>query len=73
MLEDGWINIPFAPRFQFNLFTNSVRDIRTHKKKKRDVLPDGSTTYTFWVDGQLVKFKPYELKELVLKGGEYNG
>lgn len=70
---DGWVNIPFSPKYQFNIFTNSVRDIRTHKKKKRDVLPDGTSIYTFWVDGQLMKYKPYELKELVLKGGEYIG
>lgn len=70
---DGWINIPFARKYQFNIFTNAVREIRTHKKKKRDILPDGTAVYTFWVDGELMKFKPYELKELVLRGGEYNG
>ena len=70
---DGWVNIPFAPRYQFNIFTNSVRDIRTHKKKKRDILPDGTATYSFWIDGQLVKYRPYELKEIVMKGGEYFG
>lgn len=68
---DGWVNIPFAPRYQFNIFTNSVRDIRTHKKKKRDILPDGSAIYTFGVEGQLMRFKPYELKEIVLEGGDY--
>ena len=70
---DGWINIPFAPKYQFNIWTNSVREIRSHKKKQRDVLPDGTAVYTFLVDGQLVKFKPYELRELILKGGDYIG
>lgn len=70
---DGWVNISFAPKYQFNLWTNSVREIRTHKKKKRDVLPDGTSVYTFLIDGQLVKFKPYELKDILLKGGEYYG
>ena len=69
---DGWVNIPFAPRYQFNIFTNSVRDIRTHQKKRRDILPDGTATYSFWVDGKLMKFKPYELKEIVLEGGDNN-
>ena len=70
---DGWINIPFARKYQFNIFTNAVREIRSHKKKKRDVLPDGTSVYTFLIDGQLVKFKPYELKDILLKGGEYIG
>lgn len=72
-LFDGWVNISFAPKYQFNLWTNSVREIRSHKKKKRDVLPDGTAVYTFMVDGQLVKYKPYELKEIVLEGGDYIG
>ena len=70
---DGWINIPFARKYQFNIFTNAVREIRSHKKKKRDVLPDGTSVYTFVVDGQLVKFRPYELKEILLEGGDYIG
>lgn len=71
---DGWVNIPTIPTYQFNIFTNTVRSVRNHKKRKRDILPDGTAVYTFRLpSGELVKYKPYELKEMVLKGGEYCG
>lgn len=71
MLE--WVSIPFAPKYEMNIFTNSVREVGTHRKKKRDINRDGIATYSFWVGGQLMKYKPYELREIVMKGGEYYG
>lgn len=65
--SDGWINIPFAPKYQFNIWTNSVRDIKNKYKTHRVRIPNTDTVgYSFMVDEEIKYFTIPQLREIIL-------